>query len=197
MKFEENRIYHIYNQGNNRQQIFFNHDNYLYFLRNYRKFVAPFCDTLAYCLMPNHFHFLINTTSKSVVERRVGSLVLTELSNGFRGLLSSYAAAINKQQNTTGSLFRQHTKAKLIESKTANYGFIALHYIHQNPLASNLVSNLSNWVYSSYKDYLGIRNGTLCDKNKAEKLLGLDLKNFENESAVMISNKMEISKIFL
>ena len=60
MHFEEDQLYHIYNQGNNKQQIFFSHENYLYFLQHYRKTVNPFADTIAYCLMPNHFHFLVH-----------------------------------------------------------------------------------------------------------------------------------------
>lgn len=55
MHFEPNAIYHIYNQGNNRQQVFFREENYLYCLRKMRKYLLPYGDLLCYCLMPNHF----------------------------------------------------------------------------------------------------------------------------------------------
>lgn len=58
-KFHVNQIYHVFNQGNNRQKIFLEHENYLFFLRKVRKYLIPYCDFLCYCLMPNHFHFLI------------------------------------------------------------------------------------------------------------------------------------------
>ena len=52
-------FYHIYNRGNNRQNIFFEERNYLYFLRLFEKYLFNLVDVYAYCLMPNHFHFLI------------------------------------------------------------------------------------------------------------------------------------------
>jgi len=59
MQFEEGYIYHIYNQGNNRQKIFFNRENYLYFLRKINTYILPYGDILAWCLMPNHFHLMV------------------------------------------------------------------------------------------------------------------------------------------
>ena len=59
MKFTENTIFHIYNQGNNRQKIFFKDENYLFFLKKMRDFLLPYGDLLCYCLMPNHFHWLL------------------------------------------------------------------------------------------------------------------------------------------
>lgn len=59
MQFHPNAIYHIYNQGNNRQQIFFKPENYLFFLKKMREYLLPHGDLLCYCLMPNHFHWLM------------------------------------------------------------------------------------------------------------------------------------------
>ena len=50
--------YHIYNRGNNRQTVFFEPDNYLYFLRGVKKYLLPVVDMIAYCLMPTHYHLL-------------------------------------------------------------------------------------------------------------------------------------------
>lgn len=110
VQFYQDKTYHVYNQGNNKQQIFFTSENYLYFLKTYKTLVAPHADAIAYCLMPNHFHFLLSTNEQSVQQLKVGSPTLSALSNGIRMLLSSYATAINKQQHTTGSLFRQKPK---------------------------------------------------------------------------------------
>ena len=154
MHFEANRLYHIYNQGNNKQLLFYSRDNYIYFLKLYQKFVSNNGDLLAYCLMPNHFHFLINTTENSIRTKTVGSLQLTELSNGIRMLLSSFSSAINKQENMTGSLFRQKTQAKLLENESVNYPFICFHYIHQNPMKAGLVSRLEDWEFSSLQSII-------------------------------------------
>ena len=59
MEFIKDNIYHIYNQGNNRQKIFYNRDNYLFFLQKMNDYLLPYCDVLAWCLMPNHFHWMV------------------------------------------------------------------------------------------------------------------------------------------
>ena len=59
MQFEKDHIYHIYNQGNNRQQIFFDRENYLFFLQKMNDYLLPYCDIMAWCLMPNHFHWMV------------------------------------------------------------------------------------------------------------------------------------------
>ena len=59
MNFESGNLYHIYNQGNNRQQLFFSRENYLFFLKKIKKHILPHADILAWCLMPNHFHLMI------------------------------------------------------------------------------------------------------------------------------------------
>ena len=195
MQFEIDNIYHIYNQGNNKQLIFHSDENYHYFLKLYRKFVLPHADLLAYCLMPNHFHFLVNTNLHSIKTRKVGSLNLSELSNGIRMLLSSYSLAINKQENKTGSQFRQKTQAKLLNIEEVNYPFTCFQYIHQNPLKAGLVERMEDWDFSSFKDYAKIRNGSLCNQDLAKNLIGFDESNFIKESYAVIDNE-KIAKIF-
>ena len=65
MKFYQGNIYHVYNRGNNSQKIFFEEENYIYFLKKMRRFLLPHCDILAWCLMPNHFHWMINVNGDS------------------------------------------------------------------------------------------------------------------------------------
>lgn len=157
--FIPNHFYHIYNQGNNKQKIFFEGANYIYFLQKVRKYISPCADILAYCLMPNHFHFLIRTNESSGLIKEIGPVRLTALSNGLRNLESSYAQAINKKLNRTGSLFRQKTKFKLLKDEYS--AVFCMHYIHQNPLKAGLVSKMEEWQYSSFVDYCGARDGTL------------------------------------
>ena len=59
MILEAAHIYHIYNQGNNKQKIFFRRENYLYFLNKIHEYIIPYGDGLAWCLMPNHFHLMV------------------------------------------------------------------------------------------------------------------------------------------
>ena len=57
MNFYPNQLFHIYNQGNNRQPVFFTEEHYKFFLWKMRAYLLPFGDLIAYCLMPNHFHW--------------------------------------------------------------------------------------------------------------------------------------------
>ncbi len=182
MHFEDGKIYHIYNMGNYSQQVFFNDENYLYFLRKYRAEVSPYCMTLSYCLMPNHFHFLILATEKS--EKYLVKTKIQMLSRKFGNLLSSYSQAINKQQKTKGSVFRQRTKAKSLSqfitypTRKQNYLLTCFLYIHQNPVVSGIVDKPEQWAFSSYLDFAGLRKGTLCNINKAFEFLNIDQNTF-------------------
>lgn len=92
-------------------------------------------------------------------------------------LLSSYSQAINTQNKTTGSVFQQKTKSKILIERIGehqeNYLVNCFHYLHRNPLNANLVKELSQWCYSSYLDYAELRNGSLCDKKLFFSLTGL------------------------
>ena len=205
MNFEIDKIYHVYNRGNNRQTIFFMEENYLFFLRKIRKLLLPNCELLAYCLMPNHFHLLIYATEKTISFDNQNK---NNFSEAMRKLLSQYSKAINKQENRTSSLFQQNTKAKVLRdfsnstclgitkrdsSCHENRGMRSLEsaltcfvYIHNNPL--KITNNiLSKWKYSSYLDYAGIRNGNLCNKELAQKLIG-----FKDDEFLFLFEKIQI-----
>ncbi len=59
--------YHIYNRGNNRENIFFQERNYTHFMNLYAKYIEPIADTFAYCLMRNHFHILVRIKSEDEI----------------------------------------------------------------------------------------------------------------------------------
>lgn len=61
--FESDRIYHIYNRAVGDEKLFRIDDNFLYFLQKYHQYLGDKVDTLAYCLIPNHFHFLVKVKS--------------------------------------------------------------------------------------------------------------------------------------
>ncbi len=188
MEFFDNQLYHIYNRGNNKQQIFFKPENYIYFLGKVRKFILPHCDILSYCLMPNHFHFLISSDSRTIMTKIIGGQNRNVLSEGIRNLLQTYTKAINKQNNSTGSLFQQNTKAKNLYDGSKSHDLLCFHYIHQNPMKAKLVRKMEDWEYSSFKDYCEIRNGTLCNKTLAIQLLDINMKSFYEDSYRIIND---------
>ncbi len=134
MHFETGYLYHIYNQGNNRQKIFFNRENYLFFLKKIRGHVKPYCDVLAWCLMPNHFHLMVRVNrcgSEGFAEKNTKGITVNQFSDKDKSqinassetlaggslnhsigvMLRSYTNSINNLQSRSGSLFRKKTKA--------------------------------------------------------------------------------------
>jgi putative transposase len=202
MHFEKNTVYHIFNQGNNQQTIFFKHENYLFFLQKMREYILPYGEILCYCLMPNHFHWLIYVR-ETEIDHSIASVGMTlshpdtsitttkirTLNESIGILLRSYTRAINNQEGRSGSLFREETKAKngwedpnltLLNKNYSKiwqnwelYGSTCFFYIHNNPVKSNLTKKQEDWPYSSAKDFAGLRNGTLCNQILAKKLLFL------------------------
>ena len=202
MIFKPNHIYHIYNQGNNRQKIFFNRENYLFFLKKIGEHILPFADILAWCLMPNHFHLMIAVRADDQSDR-VSFLKdnnspghYKKLNNSIATMLSSYTRAINIQQKRTGSLFREGTKAvwlgcietekikhqnriKVEDVNVTNPGKEYLQtcfkYIHENPVKAGLANQITDWEFSSARDIAGIRKGSFINKKLIDEL-GLCLK---------------------
>lgn len=211
MKYQAHQVYHVFNQGNNRQTIFFERENYLFFLRKMRTHLHPYADILCYCLMPNHFHWLIvpkvaglelskgikprgkfeNTqiAGTSKVPAISSSLDQQQvLSHQIGVLLSGYTKAINKRYERSGSLFRARTKSKdgwigepitstgknkeLLFQHDNDYALRCFHYIHENPVKANLVTQATDWEFSSAKDYAKLRKGTLCNYTLAKTVFG-------------------------
>jgi putative transposase len=195
MQFEPNNIYHIYNRGNNSQTLFFNRENYLFFLQKIKTYITPFADILAWCLMPNHFHLMVyvNSSEIEISELVTESHQLTRirtLNDSISILLRSYTRAIQKQEKLTGSLFQHRTKSVCLTDVSGftpawfqtNYGTIinipdpekeypqvCFNYIHQNPVNARLVLRPKDWEFSSYSDYSGHRNGKLINRERANE----------------------------
>ena len=195
MQFEEGYIYHIYNQGNNRRKIFFNRENYLFFLRKINTYILPYSDILAWCLMPNHFHLMVLVNNVELTHKSIG--VVSNNSDATRTfnqsigiMLRSYSQAVNKQQNFSGKLIREKTKAECINCPNGiepsfitksgitqinitqperQYPKVCFNYIHKNPTKAKLVKQDIDWEFSSAIDYFGSRNGKLINKNTAKE----------------------------
>ncbi len=198
MKFTTGNVYHVYNQGNNQQLIFSSHEDYLIFLRMIKKCLSPHAEIIGYCLMPNHFHFLLYVDDRVNAMIKQGGLMIDPLTNGFRKLLSGYARIYNNRYHKTGSLFRQKTKIKCLSDiiispgsiqAYQDYYFNCFHYIHQNTYKAGIVKFLEEWQYSSFKDYALLRNGTLCNKKMAKKFCSYDPETFVKTSYEIISDE--------
>ncbi len=193
-------IYHVYNQSINYEPLFRSDDNYRFFINKVKREILPYADILAYCLMPDHFHFLLKPTLEGCMLSSSGRYVKREdvtgkprymqnLSHGFKTLLSSYTQSINKRHGRRGSLFKAKTKAKpgyadfypdageLEGSQPFTlfipYLKVCFHYIHDNPVKANFVDYPEEWEHSSALDYLGYHDSGLCNYELTDRLLGI------------------------
>lgn len=193
MNFPQPGLYHIYNRGNNKEHIFFIEDDYMHFISLCKKYIANRCQILAWCLMPNHFHFMVDINDTSLEPVKWGGNVMPNISNGFQLLQSNYSKRINYRENRTGSLFQQKTKSKLLENKSG--ALTAFWYLHQNPVKAGLSENMVEWKYSSYPDYYGIRSERLSMVEVGKTILNLSEIDIRTDSAFEF-NKEEIEMIF-
>ena len=169
----ESVLYHVFNRGNNKQKIFFNDSNYRMFLGKIKRYIVPNCHLIAYCLMPNHFHLMVQATERSVSSVLVGAVPMTTFSFGIKTLLSTYAQMINRQQRRTGSLFRQNTKVIALQSAQLNldYTQACFEYIHLNPISAKITNDIIDWPYSSIHEYLNLSEERLCNVHAGSRFV--------------------------
>ena len=155
-------FYHIYNRGSEKRNIYQQPRDYMRFLKTlyYYQFLGPkpkfsnftktnlfkssfnskIVEIICYCLMPNHFHFLIKQLKDGGI-----SIFMSQLSN-------SYTKYFNTKYNRVGPLLQGAFKAIRIENDEQ---FVHVsRYIHLNPIVSGLVKNLDDHQWSSYLEYI-------------------------------------------
>jgi REP element-mobilizing transposase RayT len=179
--FIAGHYYHLYNRGNNRECIFFEADNYRYFLRGIKKYLLPVMDVIAYCLMPTHYHLLVRIQPKTsevsgvktseVFKVKTSEVLETsevsmKVSRAMQKLSISYTKAINKRFQRVGSLFQGAFQAKHIEHNAHLYNLCV--YIHANPVSDGLADTPGDWPYGNYPEWIGKREGNLVDRDFIE-----------------------------
>lgn len=164
--------YHIYNRGVEKRNIFIGRRDYQQFLLAmdfYRKNPLPaklsdfkrgmekikkvenqidLVQFYSYCLMPNHFHFLLKQTADGGI------------THFLRKFANSYTRYFNTKYDRIGPLFQGTFKAKIIEND--EYLLQVSKYIHRNPIKL-INGNLHSYPYSSYKYYLSQDKHLFCN----------------------------------
>jgi putative transposase len=172
-------VFHIFNRGNNRQLIFRQEENYLYFLRLAKKHILPVADIYAYALLPDHFHLLIKIKEEKELEE-LGISEAVQLSKKFSNWFNAYAKAFNKKYNQVSSLFENRFERVLVktEERFTHYVF----YLHWNPQKHGHVTNYMDWPYSSYQSFLSEKPSDLKRDEILEWFGGIDFFIKSHES---------------
>lgn len=151
--FQKGSFYHVYNRGTRKENIFISFRDYERFTKRTQEYKEKFgISILCYCLMPNHFHFLLRQNS----DASITSFMLH--------LGTSYAKYFNIKYDQVGSLFQDRFKTKLIE--TDEYLLQLSRYIHRNPieiLSPTSGVELASYRWSSYSVYLRGEKNELVD----------------------------------
>ena len=179
--FERGNYYHVFNQGNARENIFKRPENYRYFMEKLRNRMDEHWDLYCWCLMPNHYHFLVRIKEdldKNLNSEEVNKLIYSNFSHFTNG----YAKAINKAFSRRGSLFIKGFRRKLVADEA--YLKQLIPYIHLNPVASGMTDQPENWKHSSYSVIL--RKPKMFPGNEI-------LKIFKNEEGFLQAHSQPLS----
>ncbi|MBE7535376.1 MAG: hypothetical protein HS124_06570 [Anaerolineales bacterium] len=183
-------FFHIYNRGNNGENIFIQERNYAYFMDLWWKHTSPIAETWAFGLLRNHFHatvyiknredlsgLTITTARRNVRADKetsssdsIGDLTgLKDVSQYFSNFFNAYARGVNIATQRTGALFERPFKRIPVDSES--YLMRLIVYIHQNPQKHKFVTDFRDWNYSSYHDMIS-NNPTRLQREKVLQLFG-------------------------
>ncbi len=138
----ENLTYHIVQRGNGRKNIFVDDEDkrrYLYTLK--KKTEKDHFQVYAYCLMDNHVHILAKVSD-------------SDISEIMKKVNVSYVMYFNKKHKKYGHLFQNRFLSEIVN--TNRYLLQASKYIHRNPVKACMVDNPEDYIWSSYRIYIGI-----------------------------------------
>ena len=168
---ENGKYYHIYNRGINSDILFKENSNYEHFLKLYDLHIESMAETYAWCLMKNHFHFVIRI--KDAEEIKTENKIPP--SQSFSNLFNAYTKAFNKKYNRHGALFERPFKRKGIENENYFQNLIA--YIHNNPVHHTICEYPLQYPWSSYRTCLS-NKPTKLKRKEVMELFG-DIENFK------------------
>jgi REP-associated tyrosine transposase len=139
--------YHVMNRGRRAEDIYSDAQDYIMFTELLKETSEMWnIRVAAYCLMPNHYHMLVQTPE-------------VNLSRSMRHLNGAYTQRYNRRHQCDGQLFRGRYKSIIVG--TDSYLLQVVRYIHRNPLRAELLDNIDGYKWSSHKGYTSIaKNGT-------------------------------------
>ncbi len=136
----KNGIYHVLNRGNNKQIVFHKEVDFHVFMSLLIKSKNKFPVLIfGYCLMPNHYHIIMQASEPVNVRRYV------------HWAMTCFAEYSHLEYKTTGHIWQGRYKSILVDND--QYMLTLLRYIEGNPIWMDLVSSAGDWPWSSIKNH--------------------------------------------
>ena len=180
----EGAWYYVMNRGRRYEDIFSERSDYGMFIDLLKETAEMWnINISAYCLMPNHYHLLIQTP-------------LGNVSRAMRHLNGVYTQRFNKRHSADGQLFRGRYKSILVDGNS--YLLQLVRYIHRNPVKAGLADSPAKYKWSSHKAYLSMdEKWDWLSKEFIYKFLSKDKKEWikRYRKFVSISEDDEAAKI--
>jgi putative transposase len=132
--------FHVLDRGNNRQTVFREEEDFIYFLKLLQRYKRELKFRLYhFCLMPNHFHLVL----ESAIEGNLPKIIMR--------LTVAYSWYFNKKYGAVGHVWQGRYKSSLIDKD--NYFMWCGLYVELNAVRARLVSKPEGWPWSSYRFY--------------------------------------------
>ncbi len=166
-------FYHVYNRTNNGEPLFKSPENRRYFLEKFGEYLLPYLTIYAYCLLDNHFHFLVRIREELELEKQLNSLSVSQhsavqkklleqvpdlrtwdelTSSQFHRFFTCYAMSVNKEWGRKGNLFYRPFQRVPVQHESHFTRLI--YYIHANSKKHGLQSDFRNYPWNSYATML-------------------------------------------
>jgi REP element-mobilizing transposase RayT len=182
---EPGGVYHIFNHAVGSDDLFREEENFLFFLRKISSRLVSFADMYAYCLMPNHFHFVLRIKERTHLDtlwkdrknkKNLSALEFYDklITAEFANLFNAYVQAYNRKYFRQGSLLKESFQRKRID--TTQYLIKLICYVHNNPVNHGFAKR-EGWKYSSFNAFMSDKN-TLVLREEVLEMFG-GRENFE------------------
>lgn len=158
----KNAIYHVYQRGNNKEEIFKNPKHKAVFLKQIKDYRIVFdYELLAYVIMDNHYHLIVKAGESSI------SQIMFNINNSF----SKY---LNENENRVGHVFAGRFNAKVVEDEI--YLYTLLRYIHRNPIKAGICDMVNQYKWSSHLFYKYAINNNFINTREILQYASPDVK---------------------